>query len=151
MAELTSGRFWATALPCSLRYAGRITMGESTTLRWLLVDDHSTVAESLPRSIDERVEGLEHVYPVAMHAEEAWRRLERTPVDLVLLDVRIRAHARRWLPDGSREHGWHCAAEINECFPQTRIVLFSADLPDPSSPIDQPGLFELGGAACLSG
>jgi DNA-binding NarL/FixJ family response regulator len=120
-------------------------------IRWLLVDNHGTVAESLPRSVDENGLELEHAHPVALDASEALQRLAQDQIDIVLLDVALTPDASPSHRHESRKHGWKCAADIREKFPKVRVVMISAKEPDPNNPDDQRGLFELGGLENLSG
>ncbi len=128
-------------------------MDQNGKVRWLLVDNHSSVTETLPQAIDQRGIGLEHADPVAMDAQSALRRIEEESpdIDVVLLDLQIPKVPRDLFKDESREHGWRCAADISTNYPMVKIVILSFNKPDPASITDQRGLFELGGPMYLSG
>ena len=80
----------------------------------LVVDDHRAFAEAVTLALE--LEPGFCALGIAATVEEALRRIESSPPDVVLVDIT--------LPDGS---GLDLTTQIKERFPATRVVVISRD------------------------
>jgi DNA-binding NarL/FixJ family response regulator len=85
----------------------------SRSIRVLVVDDHRMFGQAVSAALDEEpdIDVVDNVANIA----DARSRLEKTDVDVILLDQR--------LPDG---RGTHAAAELRAIRPGVRVILLTA-------------------------
>lgn len=100
------------------------TSGKKPKIRLLLVDDHVLVSQGLELMLSSapsiRIVG------VARTAEEAVRKVTKSPVDVVLMDVKL---------DGHQENGIDALRRIKQLAPDTRVIMLSM-FTDPATVTD---------------
>ncbi len=118
-------------------------MASDARIRWLLVEDHSSVASAILGEIGRLRPTFQHLDPAATSVDEALVRIHKELPDVVVVDLEL-PPKRAAESERSRKFGWELAAAIRTTNPAIKVLIWSGKEPDPNSSIDRDGVHNLG-------